>query len=82
MRTRLIRIGNSRGLRLPKPLIAQAGLTEEVDLQIQDGAIVISRTMAPRTGWAEAAIILNRNQEDRLLDDHRPTDFDKTEWTW
>jgi antitoxin MazE len=82
MKTRLIRIGNSRGLRLPKPLIVQAGLTDEVDLQIQDGAIVISRTIAPRTGWAEAAISIHRDQEDRLLDEPRPTDFDKTEWTW
>ncbi len=82
MKARLIRIGNSKGIRLPKPLIAQAGLTEVVDLQIQDGAIVVSRTIAPRTGWAEAAIILNRNQEDRLLDEHRPTSFDKTEWKW
>ncbi len=82
MKARLIRIGNSRGLRLPKPLIAQAGLSEEVDLQIQDGAIVISRTAAPRTGWAEAAIALNKSKEDKLLHEHRPTKFDESEWTW
>lgn len=82
MRTRLIQIGNSRGIRLPKPLIAQAGLSEEVDLQIQDGAILVSRIRTPRAGWADAAIALNQNNEDKLLHENRPTEFDETEWTW
>lgn len=43
MKTKLVSIGNSRGVRLPKPLILQAGLTEEVDLRVRDGAIIISR---------------------------------------
>ncbi len=82
MRTRLIQIGNSRGIRLPKPLIAQAGLSEEVDLEIHDGSIVISRAGTPRTGWADAAIALNRNNEDKVLHEHCPTEFDEAEWTW
>jgi len=55
MKTRLVRIGNSRGIRLPKPLIVQAGLTDEVELYVRDGAIVIERASTPRAGWAEAA---------------------------
>jgi antitoxin MazE len=55
MKTRLIRIGNSRGVRLPKPLIEEASLTEEVELRARDGAIVIARLAAPRSGWTEAA---------------------------
>ncbi len=55
MKTHLVRIGNSRGVRLPKPLIAQAGLTGEVELRVQGGAIVIARLTAPRSGWADAA---------------------------
>jgi antitoxin MazE len=82
MKTRLIRIGNSRGIRLPKPLLTQAGLSEEVELQIQDGSIVISRSLPPRSGWAEAAKTLNEHQQDRLLDEARPTRFDKEEWSW
>lgn len=82
MKTRLIRIGNSRGIRLPKPLLAHAGLSEEVDLQVQDGSIIISRTSPPRSGWAEAATILGQQHGDKLLDQYRPTNFDKTEWTW
>jgi antitoxin MazE len=81
MKTHLIHIGNSRGVRLPKPLIAQAGLTEEVELRVTDGAIIIARTRVPRDGWAEAA----RNMpaaEKALLDAPTPTKFDKTVWTW
>lgn len=82
MRTHLIRIGNSIGIRLPKPLLVQAGLSEEVDLQVQEGSIIIARISAPRTGWAEAAKMMSQNQDDRLLDHHRPTKFDETGWKW
>ena len=49
MRARLIRIGNSRGVRLPKPLIEEAGLTEDVELRVSDGSIVISSRKKERT---------------------------------
>jgi antitoxin MazE len=55
MKARIVRIGNSRGVRLPKPLIAEAGLSEEVELSARAGTIVISRVSMPRAGWSEAA---------------------------
>jgi antitoxin MazE len=82
MRTRLVRIGNSRGVRLPKPLIQQAGLTEEVDLQVRGNAIVIAAARKPRAGWAEAARELHAEGGDRLLDVPIPTRFDEDEWQW
>ena len=80
MKTRLVRIGNSRGIRLPKPLIAQAGLTDEVELHIRDGAIVIERASTPRVGWAEATKEMHERDEDLLLDAPTPTQFDEKEW--
>jgi antitoxin MazE len=82
MKTHLVRIGNSRGVRLPKPLIAQAGLTEEVELRVQGGAIVIARVSAPRSGWADAARKMRQCNDDRLLDPLTPTRFDREEWEW
>jgi antitoxin MazE len=82
MKTRLIQIGNSRGIRLPKPLIAQAGLTEEIDLQVQDGAIVIASPSAPRAGWADAAKELRSIGDDQPLEPFPSTKFDETEWKW
>jgi len=82
MKTRLVRIGNSRGVRLPKAIIAQAGLTEEVELGVRDGAIVIARATSARSGWAAAASQMHQRDEDRLLDTPNPTSFDEKEWEW
>ncbi len=82
MKAGIVRIGNSRGLRLPKPLIEQAGLTEQVELEIREGEIVISRAERPRQGWAEAARSLASRGEDELLDDPVSTHFDREEWEW
>ena len=82
MKTRLVRIGNSRGVRLPKIIIAQAGLTDEVELGVRDGAVVIARAASARSGWAEAARQMRQEDDDRLLDAPLPTSFDEKEWQW
>ena len=82
MRAKLIPIGNSRGVRLPKPLIKEAGLQDEVDIHVRDGTVVISSTKNPRSGWEQAARLLHQREGDRLLDGPVSTRFDETEWTW
>lgn len=82
MKTRLVRIGNSRGIRLPKPLIVQAGLTDEVELQVRDGAIVIERASIPRAGWAQAAKEMHERDEDQLPAPPTSTRFEEEEWEW
>ncbi len=82
MKTHLVRIGNSRGVRLPKTIIAQAGLTDEVELGVRDGAVIIARAVSARSGWADAARQMRRRDEDRLLDAPIPTRFDEKEWRW
>ena len=82
MKTRLVRIGNSRGVRLPKAIIAQAGLTEEVELGVRDGAVIIARTTSARSGWADAARQIRERDGDLLLDPPVPTLFDEEEWEW
>jgi antitoxin MazE len=82
MKTRLVRIGNSRGVRLPKAIIAQAGLTEEIELGVRDGAVVIARTSSARSGWADAARQMRKRDEDPLVDPPVPTFFDEKEWEW
>jgi len=76
MKTHLVRIGNSRGVQLPKPLIARAGLDEEVDLRAEGGAIVIARVSNPRSGWAKAARKMRQRKDNRLLDPPTPARFD------
>ena len=82
MKTRLVHIGSSQGVRLPKPLIAKAGLTEEVELRVQNGAIIIARGATPRSGWAEAASQMHQYNEDVLLNPSASTRFDEKEWEW
>jgi antitoxin MazE len=82
MKTKLVRIGNSRGVRIPKPLLEQAGLEEDVELHVVRAGIMIRGAPQPRAGWAEAAEQIRVRQEDVLLDEPVATDFDETEWSW
>jgi antitoxin MazE len=82
MRAKVVRIGNSRGIRLPKFLLEQVGLMEEVELEVRDGAIVITPAQQPRRGWAEAARAVAVQDDDELLDEPVPTEFDREEWGW
>ena len=77
MRSTLIQIGNSRGIRLPKSVIEEAELGTELDLQVIDGAVVIRSAPTARKGWAEAAAACHQEGEDDLADwDATTTDFE------
>ena len=82
MKSRLVRIGNSRGIRLPKPLIEDAGLSGEVEVRVREGAVVITPASRPRAGWAEAARRARQRGQGRLLNEPTPTRFDNEEWQW
>ncbi|KLR57300.1 antitoxin [Diaphorobacter sp. J5-51] len=63
-------IGNSKGVVLPKPLLAQAGLDglPAADIAVENGSIVLRRpAKLPREGWAEAAVAVATNGGDALL---------------
>ncbi|CAN5919696.1 hypothetical protein BH11GEM1_BH11GEM1_21300 [soil metagenome] len=81
MRSKIVRIGNSQGVRLPKLLIEQAGLAEEVELRAEAGQIVIAAPRKTRAGWAEAAQRARASGDD-VLESTGPTRFDQTEWEW
>ena len=82
MKARLIQIGNSRGVRLPKPLIQEAHLEDEVDIQLRDGSLVITSTKKARSGWAESAKLLHDRKQDSRIDSPSETQFDTTEGEW
>ena len=81
MKARLVRIGNSRGVRLPKPLILEAGLGENIDLHVHEGTIIIRPAGRVRSGWAESARLMNARGED-AVPAASSTRFDLSEWTW
>jgi len=81
MKARLVRIGNSRGIRLPKAIIDQLGLDDEVELLVEDKRLVIVAATRRRAGWAEAIQAMGVEPANQL-DASRPTRFDATEWQW
>ena len=84
MRTTVIRIGNSRGVRIPKALLDQCRLKDEVELEPQEDGLLIRPVARPRAGWDSAFQEMAERRDDTLLDReaHRPTEWDKTEWEW
>ncbi|MHB1225828.1 MAG: AbrB/MazE/SpoVT family DNA-binding domain-containing protein [Gemmatimonadaceae bacterium] len=82
MKARIVRIGNSQGIRIPKPLLEQAGLGEEVELRVEGSRLVIESAARPRAGWAAAFAAMHSTGDDVLLDEAAPTDFDRDEWVW
>ena len=81
-KTRIVRIGNSRGIRVPKVLLEQAQLPEEVELQAEHGRLVVRAARGPRVGWAEAAKAMHERGDDQLLDAQTATRFDDKDWQW
>ena len=84
MKTRVVRIGNSRGIRIPKVLLDQTGLPEEVELSADGDSIVIRPATRPRAGWDTTFHEMALRGDDALLDETRPglSDWDQTEWEW
>lgn len=82
MKAELIRIGNSRGIRIPKPLIEQCGISQTVNLRVENNRLIISPERRPRQGWRESFRAANvTNREELLLPDF-PNEFDREEWQW
>jgi antitoxin MazE len=81
-KARIVRIGNSRGIRVPKILLDQAQLPDEVELHAEPGRLVVQATRRPRSGWAAAARAMSERAHDGLLDEPTATRFDHEEWEW
>jgi len=84
MKARLVRIGNSQGVRIPKPLLEQTGLRDEVEIEVKDDHLVIRATSSPRAGWDEEFRAMALRGDDVLLDGEAllPTRWDEEEWDW
>jgi antitoxin MazE len=82
MKARIVRVGNSRGVRLPRPLLEHAGLPDDIEIRAEPGRIIIESARRARSGWAEAAAAMAEEGDDAPLDEPTPTEFDAEEWAW
>jgi len=82
IRTRIIRIGNSQGIRIPKILLEQSGIHTEVEIEVEGDHLTIRPMSQLRIGWDKAFTNMSEQQDDVLLDDVNTTDWDQVEWEW
>lgn len=84
MKVRIVRIGNSKGIRIPKPLLEQTGLQGEVEIEVKDNCLIIRGADRPRAGWAEAFQAMAHHGDDMLIDGDLllPTRWEEDEWRW
>ncbi len=66
MRARVVKIGNSQGIRIPKPLLEQTGIMGEVELEVDQNQIIIRPILNPRAGW-ENAFVSMAEENDVVL---------------
>jgi antitoxin MazE len=84
MLTKIVPIGNSRGIRIPKAMLEHGGFGEEVELQARNGALILRPINVPRAGWAAAFRGMAAAKDDVLVHADAPTatQFDAEEWKW
>ena len=83
MRARVIKIGNSQGLRLPKPILEQTGIMEDVEIEVDKNQIIIRPIKNVREGWDSAFKNMGENGDDELLlAENISHSWDEEEWKW
>lgn len=84
MRARVIKIGNSQGLRIPKPILEQTGIMDDVEIEVEKNQIIIRPVKHSREGWDKAFKKMREKGDDApLIDDiDVSSSWDEEEWQW
>ena len=84
MRARVVKIGNSQGIRIPKPILEQTGIMEDVELEVEKNQIIIRPISNPRISWDLAFKTMAENDDDVLIHgtENIAHSWDEKEWQW
>jgi antitoxin MazE len=84
VKAKLVRIGNSRGIRIPKIVVEQVGLKETVELEVRSGELLVRSARRPREGWEKQFRAMALRGDDTSVWDKAPslTSWDEREWKW
>jgi len=84
MRARVIKIGNSQGLRIPKPILEQTGIMDDVEIEVEKNRIIIRPVKNARAGWDKAFKTMGEKGDDKPLIDETDisNSWDEKEWQW
>ncbi len=81
MKVDIIRVGNSRGIRIPKKVLDELGFAEAAELEIADGGLTLRPVADPHAGWAEAFQSDPPRGDDADWPDTVSAEADEV-WTW
>ncbi len=85
MKTKVIKIGNSRGIRIPRHVLEESGLENEVEIEVKNNKIILKPTSKIREDWDSAFEKMSENKDDILMDKeslNNNNSWDKEEWEW
>ena len=83
MRARVIKIGNSQGLRIPKPILEQTGIMDDVEIEVEKNKIIIRPVKDVREGWDAAFKSMGEKGDDKMIiDENISHSWDEGEWQW
>jgi len=81
MNIKLIKIGNSRGIRIPNTILKQYEINNELDLEIIDGRLILKPIKKVRKGWDKAFKKMHQLGDDKLTINDT-IDLDDKDWIW
>ncbi|CAN5683412.1 hypothetical protein BH24ACI3_BH24ACI3_06810 [soil metagenome] len=82
MKAQIIQIGNSQGIRIPKMLLEETGISGEIELTSTPDGILIRNVKKPRGDWDAIFKRLSDSDDDHTLGESFRGDFEKKEWQW
>lgn len=84
MKAAIVKIGNSRGIRIPKPVFEQCGFTNEVELEVENHRLVVRSSSKPRAGWVDSFKSMAQKGDDVFQTEYESmsNEWDGTEWEW
>jgi len=82
MKASIIKIGNSQGLRIPKPILDQCGFNKDVELEVVNQELIVKAPNCSRKNWEASFKKMAENKDDQLLDSSIPTEWENEEWEW
>ena len=82
MKAKLVPIGNSKGIRIPKTVLDQCRFSKEVELEVRGNSLLVKPLKATREGWAKAFEQMHVNGDDHLsVTDSSTSSWDSKQWT-
>src|SRR5215510_11058817 len=82
MKTRIVPLGNSQGIRIPKLILEEAAMPEDVELEVVGDTIVIRPARKPREGWFDNIVVEPLNDEDLEWQNAPLSVESDKEWVW